>query len=81
MGTDQEFYAIANEIITEEAENLLDRQLARARTWRAERLANGETADLGDLITKVLSEPNKRGPVLAAYAAAMHRLLGLEDRQ
>lgn len=76
--TDEEFFSIANELISVEANSLLDRQLGRVRAWREGRQANGETADLRDLIAQVVAEPNKRGLVLAAYAAAMYRLLAQE---
>lgn len=78
--TDRKFDEIANAEISAEANNLLDRQLARVRTWTEQRIANGEPADLRHLIRQVMAEPNKRGPVLVAYAAALTRLIEQEAR-
>jgi hypothetical protein len=73
-----EFDSIVDDLIFEEANGLLDRQKARCVKWRRERIANGEGAELRDLIVRVHSEPNKRGPVLAAYSAALWRLMEQE---
>lgn len=75
MSTDDEFFGIANELVGEEVNDLLEKQLARVMEWRQMRQHDGEPANLMDLIKQVHREKNKRGPILAAYCAAMWRLL------
>ena len=78
--TDSEFRGIANEMMAGEANNLLDQQMTRVIKWRQRQKAADEPADLMALIRQVQNEPNKRGPVLAAYAAALWRLLEQDHR-
>lgn len=76
---DQEFAAIADDLVFEEANGLLDIHLARTREWVASQRAAGRQIELRALIMQLHGEPNQRGPVLAAYSAALWRLL--EDKQ
>jgi hypothetical protein len=80
MDTDKEFLAIADDLVSAEANDLLDKQMAKALEWVEQRKANGEPADLRSMIQRFHQEPNRRGPVLAAYAAAMWRLLQQEGK-
>lgn len=73
--TDEQFRGIANDMMSDEANNLLNEQLDRVVEWRRRQREAGKPDDLMALIRQVHQEPNKRGPVLAAYAAAMWRLL------
>jgi thymidylate synthase len=78
--TDRAFRDIANEMMSGEANDLLEKQMARVLKWRQRQKAANEPADLLALIRQIQNEPNKRGPVMAAYAAAMWRLLEQEGR-
>lgn len=69
-----EFYAIANEMAAQEANNYLDRRMEAMEQWVRHREAAGEPADLRSLVTQVLHEPNERGPVIVALCTAMWRL-------
>lgn len=76
--TDSEFRAITGDIMSEEANDLLDKHIARSRKWLAEKRAAGEPTDLWDFIKKLHGEPNLKGPIVAAYAAALWRLLEVD---
>jgi hypothetical protein len=76
-----QFKAITDANVGNDANTLLERQLERARLWRQERLANGESDSLADFIRQLISEPNEahRKRTLAAYGAAMYRLMAADD--
>lgn len=78
MSTDAEFFGIANEMVSDEANEVLDRHLKRTAKWLKMRRDEGESAELRDLIMKVLSEPSKRKQVVTVYATALWRLLEME---
>lgn len=69
-----EFFAIANDMAAQEANDYLDRRMAAMEVWVREREAAGEPADLRSLITQVMHEPNERGPVIVALCTSMWRL-------
>lgn len=69
-----EFFAIANEMAAQEANDLLDKRMAALELWVGEREAAGEPADLRSLITQVMHEPNQRSPVIVVLCTAMWRL-------
>lgn len=75
----QEFAAIIDDLVSEEANDLLDIHLARTREWVAQERAAGRQLELRALIMQLHGEPSQRGPILAAYSAALWRLL--EDKQ
>lgn len=74
----EQFFAIANDLAAQEANDYLDRRLAALDEWVAGREADDEPADLRSLILQVMHEPNKRGPVIVALCAAMWRLREME---
>lgn len=74
-----EFFAIANELVDDEANDYLDKRLEAVREWIAQRKSAGEPADLRSLINHVMYEPNSRGPVIVALCTAMWRLLEKEQ--
>lgn len=81
--TDDEDAYLANlqaEMVADHANGLLDRQLGRARQWIAQRKAAGEPATLYDFTKQCMAEPNKRRHIIAAYCAAMWRLIHQEDQ-
>lgn len=78
---DQMFANLQAEMFSDHASGLLDRQLKRARTWLAQRKGNGETATLYDLTRHCLKEPNKRRHIIAAYCAALLRIIEMEDER
>jgi hypothetical protein len=67
---------VTDDLVADQARGLLDRQMARAGKWIAQREANGESATLPDLIRHTLRERNKRHHVIIAYCAALFRLMG-----
>lgn len=69
-----EFFAIANEMAAQEANDYLDRRMAAMEHWVQQREAAGEPADLRSLVMQVMGEPNQRGPVIVALCTAMWRL-------
>ena len=58
---DQMFKDLQDEMVGDQANELLDKQVGRTRTWMAQRRAEGESDSLYDLIKYCLKEPNKRG--------------------
>lgn len=70
----QEFFAIANELAAQEANDYLDRRMEAVEQWVRQREAAGEPADLRSLVTQVLHEPNERGPVIVTMCTALWRL-------
>lgn len=78
-GDEQMLTNLANEMASDQAKRILDRQLANVRKWMAAREARGEDAGLPDLIKQVHGEPNKRSHIIAAYCAAVWRLKEIED--
>lgn len=81
MNEEQFFADLANEMVADHANQMLDTQVERVRTW--ERICNerGQIPTLRDLIVKVLKEPSIRHHVLAAYAAALWRFAHEEDHE
>lgn len=76
MGIRETFDEMMGGLVKDEADSLLDKHIARTRQWIEMKEARGETVMLSDLIKKLQSEPNRRGPVVSAYAAALWRLMG-----
>ena len=76
MGIREQFDAMVGELVKGEADDLLEKHIARTREWIEMEEAGGHTVTLTDLIKKLQSEPNRKGPVVAAYAAALWRLMG-----
>jgi hypothetical protein len=73
--TDAEFFDIANEMVSGEANAVLDRHLRRTAKWLDMRRADGRGAELRDLIQKILGEPGRRDQIMTVYATALWRLL------
>lgn len=71
---DREFFAIANDMAAAEANAYLDKRIAAVDLWVERRRKAGEPADLRSLVLQILHEPNDRGPVIVALAAALWRL-------
>lgn len=74
-----EFKSMTDTMITNDAQVCLENQMARARKWRDLKAERGESADLSDFIHQVMKEPLKRNQVLAAYGAALWRLMEADD--
>ena len=81
MNIDQEFHDIAAVLMADEANELLERHLTRARDWLTKRRADKQPTSVADLAKRLHGEPNKRGIILTAYAAALWRLLESEGDQ
>ena len=75
---DREFFAIANDMAAAEANAYLDKRLAAVDLWVKRREKAGEPADLRTLVLQILHEPNERGPVIVALAAALWRLRAIQ---
>lgn len=69
-----EFFAIANDLATREANDYLDERMAALEKWVQAREEAGEPADLRSLISQVMNEPNQRGPLIVGLCTAMWRL-------
>lgn len=76
-----EFFEIANNLVADEANDHLDKWLARVDVWAAAREAEGKPVDLRHLISQVLHEPNDKTPVLVALSAAMWRLREMKQHE
>lgn len=76
MGIRETFDEMMGGLVKSEADDLLDRHMERTRKWIEMKEAKGETVTLADLIKKLHGEPNRKGPVVAAYGAALWRLMG-----
>lgn len=70
----ERFFAIANDLAAQEANEYLDSRLSIIDEWVRRREATGQPADLRSLIQQVLMEPNSRGPVIVTMCAALWRL-------
>ena len=75
MNTDEEFGSITDNIISDEANELLDKQLARVLQWRDMCVADGEMATLAALIHQMVNERAPRIPTVVTHATALWRLL------
>lgn len=76
MNTEEAFQQIASSEVQIEANDVLDKTLARTRKWRDDyRAAQRREPTLHDLIQQMLAEPSPRGPALVGLAAALWRLL------
>jgi hypothetical protein len=74
--TDEEklFADLANEMASDTANDLLERQAAKTRKWIAQREAAGEPATFKEFLNQIVREPNKKTHVMAAYGAALWRM-------
>jgi len=70
-----EFDTIIAETMTAEANDLLDKQLARVTEWKRTLEATGHSATLHDLIKVTMAERSTRHHVIVAYSAALMRLM------
>lgn len=75
---DFDFDGLQNEMVADSANELLDRHLDRARQWCAVRGGQGSEPTLKDLIMQLDGEPSKRKHIIAAYSAALWRLIHKE---
>ena len=73
--TDQAFEDIADATMATEANDLLEKHISRTVDWVARQRAMGEPVTLRSLIKQLHSEPNQKGPVMAAYGTALWRIL------
>lgn len=78
--SDFDFDGLAAEMVSDNANALLDRQLERARRWKYLQEAKGEVPTLSDMIKQCMQEPSKRRIIIGAYATALWRLIELEDK-
>lgn len=72
--TDREFFALANQMASQEAHDYLAKRMEALDLWVAHRESTGEPVDLRSLIMQVMREPNDRGPVIVALCTAMWEL-------
>lgn len=82
--TDQAFWDIANEVIVEETNDLLNKQLDSIVAWREQAKADGDPHDLSAVRRQIRDEirrdPRRLGPVMDAFVGALWRLLEQDDR-
>lgn len=78
--TNSEFFAIADSLVSEEANDYLDSRLDLVDKWVATREAAGLPADLRTLVEQVMHEPNQRGPVIVAMCTALWRLREIKEQ-
>lgn len=69
-----EFSEIANNLVSQEANDYLDQQLSQVDLWVEYQESVGEPADLRNLMDKIHHENSKRGPLIIALSAALWRL-------
>ena len=74
-----EFFAIANDLAAQEANEHLDKQMKVVNEWVAYREAHGQPADLRSLIIQVLQEDNERIPVIVSLCTALWRLREIRE--
>lgn len=76
---DDEFFDIANFLISDEVNEFLDKRLKLVDKWVALREARGERADLRALVDQFMREPSHKGPIVALLAAALWRIREMES--
>lgn len=74
-----EFFAIADDLVSEQANDYLDSRLEILDQWIQARLAAGMTADLRSFMDQLMREPNQRGPVIVTLSTALWRLRELKE--
>lgn len=74
------FDALKAELASDKANEILDRHVRRTGDWMAMRRADGGEPTLLDLIKKINDEPSRRRMIIAAYGAALWRLIHQEVR-
>lgn len=77
---DKQFIEITEGALALEADEALDKTLARVRTWYGMVTDEGGEPTLGALIRKCLVEDGSRAKTIAVMCAAMNRLIELEDQ-
>lgn len=77
---DTEFFAIANTMVADEANEYLNKRLKLMEKWIAYQEAHGERADLRALIDQLGLENTARGPTIVCLAAALWRIRELEKQ-
>lgn len=78
--TTEEFFGIANELISDEANDFLAKRLKKVDQWVAYRKLRNQPADLRSLIDQLMREPEQRAMVLVAYAAALWKIREMEGK-
>ncbi len=77
--TDKVFFGLANDVVAQQADEILDHMLTQTRVWIGRRTEADEPADMRALISQLNGEMNRRDVAVFAMAAALWRLLGLKD--
>jgi hypothetical protein len=72
--------SLENDMFSSDANGLLDRQLDRARKWMDQRRANGEVVNQYEFTKHCMREPSRKRHIVAAYCAAMWRMIHQEGR-
>lgn len=74
-----EFKSMTDVMLTNDAQGQLEQHIMLARKWRA-RMADADMpSDLSDFIVQLVKEDVQRNRVLAAYGAALWRLMEADD--
>ncbi len=68
------FEDIANGLVSDEANDYLDKRLVAVDQWVQYQQERGHPATLRAFIDKLMQEPNERGPVIITLATALWRL-------
>lgn len=76
MSTDSQFKAMTDNIMSEEANKLLDKYLVRVDNWKSNQRMDGIEPTTADLIRKLVAEKSDPKHVAVALSAALWRLLG-----
>ena len=75
-----EFAGIANELVSQQANDYLDHQIRAVHQWMHYREFIGQPADLRSLIDHIHQENTNRAPVIISLATALWRLKDIEER-
>lgn len=72
---DDEFKSLTDVLLINDAQDQLEQHITLARKWRARMDDADMPSDLSDFIVQLVKEDVKRNRVLAAYGAALWRLM------